>query len=326
MTNEPILSRQNRILIPPTDDNRCKQARKKEFMRKIYIPIKVTSSAKGYELLIRLYDDLKDLQDEIIHLSLYNVQWFEANLAAVLGAIIENLENKNNKVYLVDVEEFRQKTDILYRNGFLPYYGIEGENLMNSSTQIPYKKFRESDHKIYNQYIQVELLDNPDFPKHSRKLGIEIKRNIYELFENARTHGRCKNIHTCGQFYPGKKRLHITIVDTGKTIINNVLSFLKKELSSSECIEWAMETGNTTKIGNTPGGLGLGLIMEFINLNKGKIQIVSSNGFWELRESKMEKYDLNFSFPGTIANLEFNLQEDKIYSFANETPDMDNIF
>lgn len=295
-------------------------------MRKFYIPTKITSSVEGYELLIRLYEDLKDLDNEVIHLSLYNVQWFEANLAAILGAIIENLENRGNKVFLVDAGEFRRKTDILYRNGFLPYYGLETDNLLNSSTQIPYRKFKESDHNTYNQYIQVELLDNSDFPKHSKNLGIEIKRNIYELFENARTHGSCQNIHTCGQFYPGRKRLHITIVDTGKTIINNVLNFLKKEMSPSECIEWAMETGNTTKIGNTPGGLGLGLIFEFINLNKGKIQIVSSNGFWELKENIIEKFDLNYSFPGTIANLEFNLQEDKTYSFANEHTDIDNIF
>lgn len=295
-------------------------------MRKIYIPIKVTSSIEGYELLIRLYDDLKDLNNEDIQLSFYNVHWFEANLAAILGAIIENLENNGNKVSLIGADEFRKKTDILYRNGFLPYYGIETNNLMNSSTQIPYKKFKESDHKFYNQYIQVELLDNPDFPKHSKNLGIEIKRNIYELFENARTHGRCQNIHTCGQFYPGRKRLHITIVDTGQTIINNVTAFLNKELPPSDCIEWAMESGNTTKTGNTPGGLGLGLIFEFINLNKGKIQIVSSNGFWELRENKIEKFNLNFSFPGTIANLEFDLNEDKIYSFANEYADIDNIF
>ena len=86
------------------------------------------------------------------------------------------------------------------------------------------------------------------------------------MFENARTHGKCKNIHTCGQFYPTRKKLHITIVDTGKTIVNNVNDFLNKGMSSSECINWAMETGNTTKVGNTPGGLGLGLIFEFINL------------------------------------------------------------
>ncbi|EKT4502381.1 hypothetical protein AAIP31_002290 [Flavobacterium psychrophilum] len=295
-------------------------------MKIIYIPSKVTSHINGYELLLRLHNDLSNCKNEEIQISFKNVFWFEANLVAILGAIIEDLEDRNNIIVIIDVENFKNKNDILFRNGFLPHYGIFSDSLFSSSTQIPYKKFREGEPHLYNSYIQTELLDNKDFPSHTERLGNEIKRNIYELFENARTHGKCKNIHTCGQFYPTRKKLHITIVDTGKTIVNNVRDFLKIEMNSSECIAWAMATGNTTKNGNTPGGLGLGLIFDFINLNKGKIQIVSSNGYWELREGIISKTDLNFSFDGTIANLEFDLTEDKHYRLKNEVSELDNIF
>lgn len=295
-------------------------------MKVVYIPAKITSHINGYELLLRLHNDLAEYENEEIHISFKYVFWFEANLVAILGAIIENLEERKNKVLIIDSTFFTNKNDILSRNGFLPHYGINTISLNNSSTQIPYKKFKEGEPHLYNEYIQKELLENNDFPRHSLRLGSEIKRNIYELFENARTHGKCKNIHTCGQFYPQRKKLHITIVDTGKTIINNVKEFLKIDMNSSECINWAMKTGNTTKIGNTPGGLGLGLIFEFINVNKGKIQIVSSNGYWELREGKISKYDLDFSFDGTIANLEFDLTENKHYSFRDEITELNNIF
>jgi hypothetical protein len=167
-------------------------------------------------------------------------------------------------------------------------------------------------------------MNNSEFPRHSKRLGDQIKENIYELFENARTHGKCKHIHTCGQFYPSKKKLHITIVDTGHTIVNNVHHYLKKTLSPSACIDWAMKTGNTTKEGNIPGGLGLGLIFDFINVNKGKIQIVSSNGYWELREGRITKEDLNFSFNGTIANLEFDLSDVNKHLLTDEVVDLDN--
>lgn len=295
-------------------------------MKVVYIPAKITSHIDGYELLLRLQNDLTHFTGETIQISFKNVFWFEANLVAILGAIIEDLEDRRNIVQIIDAEYFRLKNDILFRNGFFPQHGITYSSLFSSSTQIPYKKFQEKEPQLYNDYIQSELLDNKDFPRHSEKLGGEIKRNIFELFENARTHGKCKHIHTCGQFYPNRKKLHITIVDTGQTIVNNVKDFLKKEMSSCECIDWAMETGNTTKVGNTPGGLGLGLIFEFVNINKGKIQIVSSNGYWELREGKISKSDLNFSFGGTIANLEFDLTENKHYSFSDETPELDNIF
>jgi hypothetical protein len=295
-------------------------------MKTVYIPSKITSQIEGYELLLRLHNDLSHLDNELIHLSFRNVFWFEANLVAILGAIIEDLEKRNNRVIIIDTDFFLQKNDILSRNGFLPHYGINHQSNFTSGTQIPYKKFKEGEPSLYNDYIQKELLDNKDFPKHTLKLGSEIKRNIYELFENARTHGKCKHIHTCGQFYPLKKKLHITIVDTGNTIVNNVKKYLNTNMTPSECIDWAMQTGNTTKVGNTPGGLGLGLIFEFINLNKGKIQIVSSNGYWELREGKIKKNDLNFSFDGTIANLEFDLRENIHYSLEDEVIELDNIF
>ena len=296
-------------------------------MRIEYLPSKITSEINGYELLLRLHNDLIIYENEDIQISFKNVLWLEANLVAILGAIIEDLEEKNNRVSLIQVDSYLKKNDILHRNGFLPHYGYEKiKSPNNMETQIPYKKFKEGEANLYNDYIQTKLLDNKEFQKHSERLGYEIKRNIFELFENARTHGKCKNIHTCGQFYPTRKKLHITIVDSGKAIVTNVTNFLKEEMSPSECINWAMEIGNTTKVGNTPGGLGLGLIFEFINLNKGKMQIISSNGYWELREGKIKKYDLNFSFNGTIANLEFDISENIHYSFKDEINDLNNIF
>lgn len=295
-------------------------------INKVYIPSKVTSSVNGYELLLRLQNDLSSFKNLTIELSFKNVVWLEANLTAVVGAIIEDLENRGNVIKLVDCEDFQNKNSILSRNGFFSYYGLDFKHHGFGSTQITYKKFGEGESRAYNEYIQKELIEKSDFPNHSKLLGDKIKENIFELFENARTHGKCQHIHTCGQFYPSRKKLHITIVDSGKTIVNNVHSYLQKRLLPSDCIEWAMQTGNTTKDGSIPGGLGLGLIFDFINLNKGKIQIVSSNGYWELREGIIAKENLNFSFNGTIANLEFDLSENKTYLLKEEMVDLDSIF
>jgi len=295
-------------------------------MRKIYIPSKITSAIDGYELLLRLHSEFEKTNNEEIHFSFLNVVWFEANLAAVLGAIIEELEWRGNTVKIVETDNYSRINNVFFRNGFFPHHGIYIDVISGGNTQISYKMFLESEDQLYNNYIQSELLNNSGFPKHSPRLGAEIKRNIFELFENARTHGKCSHIHTCGQFYPHYRKLNITIVDTGKTIVSNVREHLNNNLGSCECIDWAMKMNNTTKAGNTPGGLGLGLIFDFINLNKGKIQIVSSNGFWELKEGRVRKLDLNFSFSGTIANLEFNLDEHLLYHFADEVKDLNNIF
>ncbi|WP_282074010.1 ATP-binding protein [Polaribacter atrinae] len=295
-------------------------------MRKIYIPSKVTSSIKGYEELLGMHNELQDVINEVIQFSFLKVVWFEANLVAILGSIIEDLEWKGNIIKIIDIDDYTKINNVFFRNGFFSHHGLIHNNTKGGDTQIPYKMFMESEPELFNSYIQSELLENSDFPKHSNKLGAEIKRNIFELFENARTHGKCSHIHTCGQFYPTKRKLNITIVDTGRTIVSNVQDYLKKDLDSCSCIDWAMAMNNTTKAGNTPGGLGLGLIFEFIELNEGKIQVISSDGYWELKEGEKRKSNLNFYFSGTIVNLEFNLKDNKLYKFASEVVDLKNIF
>ncbi|WP_147473867.1 hypothetical protein [Chryseobacterium nematophagum] len=57
--------------------------------------------------------------------------------------------------------------------------------------------------------------------------------------------------------------------------------FLGEDIDAKEAIVWAMKMGNTTKTGSNPGGLGLAVIFEFIEKNKGKIQVISADGFYE---------------------------------------------
>ena len=50
-------------------------------------------------------------------------------------------------------------------------------------------------------------------------------------------------------------------------------NFMKKEISASKAIEWAMEENTTTRLGDIPGGLGLAIIREFVELNGGKLTV-----------------------------------------------------
>lgn len=94
-------------------------------------------------------------------------------------------------------------------------------------------------------------------------------------------------------------------------------------MSGSDAIEWAMKSGNTTKTGSNPGGLGLGLIFEFIEKNNGKIHIVSADGYYEFSNNLVIKEKLNFSFSGTMVNLRFNLNDKNYYFLQEELKDID---
>lgn len=285
---------------------------------------KVMSDFDGYNSLINLnYDISQNLDNEII-LDFKNNTWFEANLFAILGAFRSLAEEQKKRVSIINLNTTLQS--VIRRNKFLK--GSGGVRApVSKGTIVTYKKFTSYEDIEFMDYILNELLSKPAFPKHSKLLGKKINESIFEIFENARTHGHCKHIHTCGQYYPNKtiKRLDMTIVDMGNTIKANVNDFTHKNFSGSEAIEWALIDGNTTKTGDIPGGLGLNIIFEFIQLNKGKIQIVSSDGYWEYSKGETENKLFDHPFPGTIVNIEFNLDDKDYYQLIEEVS-LDGIF
>jgi hypothetical protein len=291
----------------------------------ITIPNDIRSEYEGYDLIITWLNTYKDLENTEIIFDFAKVTFLEANLCALIGTIFEILESKGNKISLKNINNGIET--ILRKNSFLLPFGY-GKIFDSYDTVLTYMKFTPNDDIGFHAYIQGELLSKPEFPKHSEKLGKEITKNIFEIYENARTHGKCDYIHTCGQFFPRKidKPLHFTIVDKGDNIKQNVSTYLKRDVSAEDAIEWAMVKGNTTKTGVTSGGLGLAVIFDFIKLNKGKIQIISSDGFYEFKNGNIVKSKLNSIFDGTIVNIKFNLNDNNHYILTEELENFENIF
>ena len=291
-----------------------------------FISRQIRSDFSGYSELIDLYNNIKQAKNQDIILDFRNTTWLEANLASIIGAIIELVKEDGKKVTLINLKNSIK--NVLQRNGFLFEFG---EPVIKDwgNTIISYKKYKPEEDNKFRDYIKNELLSKPDFPEHSEKLGKKINESIFEIYENARTHGKCKRIHSCGQYYPNKtpKRLDMTIVDMGRTIKSNVNEYLKDKKTGCQSIDWAIQYGHTTKTGNISGGLGLDIILQFIKLNKGKVQIVSSDGYWEYRRGKIITNLFNHYFPGTIVNIEFNLDDSSIYKLRGEEDiPWDNIF
>jgi len=289
----------------------------------IIIPVNVKNDSQGYEFLINFCVKTKGCKLENIVLDFRNTDWFEGNMVAILGAIIDRLKEKFNTIKAINLSEIIQ--GIFKKNHFLSILGGEIQDDFLHTT-VEYKKFAKSDRKLFSEYVDTELLSKSGMPKMSKLLRKKISENIFEIFDNAIIHGNCQNIFSCGQYYSETSRLDFTIVDIGITIKKNVNAALSdKNLSGKEAIAWAVKEGNTTKKGDIPGGLGLGLIREFLKLNGGKIQIVSDDGYWDEKGNKTEAKDLSGYFIGTIVNLEFNLNDSRSYLLSSEV-DKDDIF
>ncbi|PXF58054.1 MAG: ATP-binding protein, partial [Deltaproteobacteria bacterium] len=75
--------------------------------------------------------------------------------------------------------------------------------------------------------------------------------------------------------------------------------------------------------GQIPGGLGLKLLSEFIDLNGGRIQIVSDAGYWKREKSKVSAAQLSQPFPGTVVSVEINTADKQSYALTYELSETD---
>ncbi|MFZ5515368.1 MAG: ATP-binding protein [Candidatus Zhuqueibacterota bacterium] len=288
----------------------------------IQLPSSVGSNFDGYDFLIDFCKKLDNLWLEEIILDFNNTSWFEANLLAILGALLNRAENELNTIKIRNLNSTLET--LFQRNQFLSHFG--GFNLQDYyRTTVKYTKFKSTDEKLFKFYLDGELLSQKALPKMSDRLRKKINESIFEIFNNAVTHGQCQHIFCCGQYYPRKLKLDFTVVDLGVTIKKNVVEYLGNNLSGKQAIKWAVAENNTTKTGSIPGGLGLKLIREFITLNCGKIQIISADGYWEQKENEIITQSFEHEFPGTIVNLEFNIDDKSSYLLSTEL-DHENIF
>lgn len=276
----------------------------------------------GYNKLTRFYAEHKSDIFENIEIEL--TTWMDANLSAVLGAILDKIKNDGlNDILFINIQNNIQT--ILQKNGFLSFYGYEKID-DTFHTTVEYKKLKPTDSRYFNQYLEDELLNKSGFPNMSSAVHERISESIQEMFVNAQIHSETEFIYTCGQFHPARYELNFTIVDSGIGFAKRIEKNLGIPINSGDAIKWAMADGNTTKQG-VSGGLGLALLKEFITLNKGKIQIISGNAFYEFFGNTEKIQKLNNPFDGSVISMTFKTNDDHTYRLASELQeDVNDIF
>lgn len=287
----------------------------------LYILSNINNNLSSYNQLIKLYQERHGDFFETIELEIK--AWFDANLCAVLGGILDKIENNGlNEIVFTTIQ--RTPNDIqaiLQKNSFLSFYGYSKLNDINHTT-IEYKKFQPSDTRYFNQYLEDELLNRTVFPSMSNAVHEEISGLIQEIFINAKIHSETEFIYTCGQFHPKRNELNFTIVDTGIGFAKRIEKDFDMVIDSCDAVKWAMIDGHTTKQG-VSGGLGLALLKEFVTQNNGKIQIISGNAFYELHQNNEAIDTLNYYFDGSVVSMTFKTNDTKTYKFVDEIEDND---
>lgn len=113
-------------------------------------------------------------------------------------------------------------------------------------------------------------------------------------------------VYNDGDFY-----LVVNVTDYGKTIVYNVNNYQRsignKQMTNIECIEWAIQYGNTTRIGS--GGYGLPSLIQYIKEANGELYILSGSGNYFVK-GKYEKIEQSKGFfKGTSVTFKIKLYD-----------------
>jgi len=272
---------------------------------------------EGFECLASLYSRTRKCLYENIRIDMMSTDWFDADMCAAFGAILYRLGDNLNSVSLTNIPG--KIEEILLKNGFLGHYGWTSSVPDHWGTTVPYKRFDIKDSRYFFDYIDNEFIHRSEIPEMSARLLKKFRESVFEIFNNAVQHSNTKlGVFSCGQFFPNRDELNFMVVDLGIGIRKKVRKHIGQDIAPEKAIEWATKERNTTKRSNIPGGLGLKLLCEFIDLNGGRIQIVSDAGYWCREDKRSSKSRLDHPFPGTAVSIKINTADTHSYHLSSE--------
>ncbi|PZX22242.1 hypothetical protein LY44_02970 [Rhodobacter capsulatus] len=270
----------------------------------------VAADIAGFQALATLHGQISEYEHTKIGIDCSSLRWIDAQLGACLMTIVNSCREKGNEVIIYNIS-FNIQT-ILKKNKTL-----QGSLSDNYGTTIPVTGFKLDNEVEFSRYCSSNIL-RPEVPKMSRGLREKFLEGLDELFANSSLHSKAKiPVFAGGQFFPKKDRLTFVISDAGQGISGSLGAAGLHFSSTSDAIDWAMQMNNSARSGDIPGGLGLGILQEFVKLNGGCLLVCSHDGYWELRGNRVSKHDLRGIFPGTAVSLEINTADTRSYHMAS---------
>ena len=287
------------------------------------MPAAVRHDLSGFSAILEIAARTTHCLFDEIEIDMSATRWFDADMCALLGSLLYRLNDALNTVRLTNLRP--PIRSILSKNGFLSHYG-EDRVPDRWGTTIRYHRFEPPDGRSFTGYIEQELVHRQEIPAMSSRLKKKFRESIFEIFENAVLHSETKlGIFSCGQHFPNKHILNFTVADLGIGICESIRKHNDLDMRPEQAIEWATQANNTTKKDSIPGGLGLKLLCEFIDLNKGSVQIVSDAGYWKREKERVTTESLGYRFNGTVVSLTINTADSHSYRLSSEA-DISDVF
>ena len=284
-------------------------------MDTIFIPT-INDDPQDFVTLFRIWNSVHGKNE--LQLDFSSCNFLRQNAVAFLGGMITSIQSNGGRVSLIINSLGPAIKANLEQNGFL--YAMGESALPWDGNSIPYRMGKENDSGTTSHYLAEKWIGKGWVNIESR-LAYEIIGNVLEIYINAFTHSRSSiGVFSCGQNYPVLNVLKISVVDFGIGIPKSVRDYLvangtSYQISDEQALKLAFQEGFSTKPGL--GGMGLKLLKEFIQKNKGCLDIYSHSGH-AIIDANGERYErMNSFFEGTIVNISLNCDQ-KFYYLRDE--------
>ncbi len=269
----------------------------------VWVAYNINDALADYDYLFRIINPLRPVKDTEIVFDFTGCGFLRQNAVALLGALIRILQQQNNTVsFQLDTIQAPVQMNLL-QNGFLYQLGLGGAPWDGNS--IPYREDTQINADDYANYLSAKWLGK-GWVTVSADLRDYIVSRVIEAYINVFDHASSSiGVITCGQHYPNRRELNITMVDMGVGIPHTVREYLKKpEMTAADALKWAFEPMKTTKDQNNfARGNGLKLLQSFIKENHGKLEIYSETGYSCIDDKGNHFENRQQSFQGTIVQI-----------------------
>ncbi|WP_414624573.1 hypothetical protein [Calothrix sp. CCY 0018] len=282
----------------------------------------VNDKLKDFERLFELWQKVEIEATEVIFD--FSQCWFlRPNAVAFLGGLIRLIQIRGGNITFRWDTLHKNVRRNLEQNGFMYVFGDDKEPWQGNS--IPYREDRYQDKDSLVDYLAEQWLGR-DWLHIGQILQSVIVGTTLEIYANAFEHGQTEiGVFSCGQHYPNLSELKLTVVDFGVGIPHNVRNFQQNlNLPADKALEWAFQPGTTTRRGNVTGGIGLESLKRFVQINKGKLEIFSHDGYVIIDKQQETYSNLSAFFGGTLVNITLSCDE-SYYSLTFE-PDDEPLF
>lgn len=243
------------------------------------------------------------------------------NAVAFIGGLARLIQYRGGQVtFRWDTLKQKIFTN-LAQNGFLAAFGYHSGPWFGNS--IPFREDKVQDKNAVVDYLKTKWLGRGLVHISDRLRGVVVG-NVWEIYANAFEHGRSEvGVFSCGQHYPDFNELKLTVVDFGVGIPANVRWHFRDDpraqhLSAANCLRWAFRRGTTTNPNGIGRGVGLVLLKEFVQVNRGRFEMFSHEGYALIDEHSDTVNNRNTFFEGTLVNITLKCDE-SFYHFSDET-------